>query len=84
MGRPYTLNLLDLCCTLYALNHGSRELNPLMQSVPLMAAYKVIIVGLLLRWLRSRPERIARLGLTLCTAVYAAVCIYHLIYITKG
>lgn len=41
----YTLNLIDLFCTLWALRHGAVELNPLMQSVTVMVGYKVIIVG---------------------------------------
>lgn len=77
----YALNLLDLFFTLYALNHGASELNPLMQSIPVMVFYKTVFVGVLIWWLRSRQERVARLGLTLCTAVYAAVCTYHLLMI---
>lgn len=84
MTLPYTLNLLDLACTLYALSLGASELNPFMQNVPLMVAYKTIIVGLLCWWLSSRPERIARLGLNLCTAVYAAVCTYHIFGLIGG
>ena len=43
----YTLNLLDLAFTLYALAHGGVELNPLMRCVPIMIAYKTVIVGAL-------------------------------------
>ena len=73
----YTLNLIDLLCTLYVLSLGCTELNPLMQSVPVLVVYKVIVVGGLLWWLSGRPERTARIGLLICTAVYTALCIYH-------
>ena len=80
----YLLNLLDLACTLYALRIGAQELNPLMQSVPLMVAYKVIIVGALcgaLHHFAKGGNMAARRGLNLCTAVYAALCVYHLYYL---
>lgn len=74
----YTLNLLDLIFTLHALSHGCVELNPLMRYVPVMIAYKLIGVVLLLRWLGGRREPIARLGLRTITAVYAAVDLWHI------
>lgn len=77
----YPLNLLDLLLTLYALSLGCTELNPLLQSIPIMVSYKVIIVGAACWWLSKRPERIARVGLNLCTAVYAATCAYHFYYL---
>lgn len=77
----YPLNLLDLALTLYALSLGCTELNPLMQSIPIMVAYKVIIVGAACWWISHRRERIARVGLNLCTAVYAATCVYHFYYL---
>ena len=80
----YTLNLLDLCFTLYALSLGVPEANPLLRHVPTMIGYKVIIVGVLLWWLSRRRERVARAGLTLCTAVYAAVCTYHIFGLIGG
>ena len=73
----YTLNLLDLFCTLWALRHGAVELNPLMQSVTVMVVYKVIIVGVLLWWLSRQRERSARYALYIATAVYGAVCVWH-------
>ena len=76
---PYALNLIDLACTLYALRLGVTELNPLMRCVPVMVVYKVIIVGALLCWLSRRTERAAKVGLRICTAVYAALDLYHLI-----
>ena len=75
----YVLNLADLLCTLYAQSIGCTELNPLMQSVTVLVAYKIIIVGGLLWWLSGRPERAARKGLKICTAVYAALAVYHVV-----
>ena len=75
----YLLNLLDLAFTLYALSHGAKELNPLMRDVPTMIAYKVILVGALLGWLDSREERVARFGMILCAAVFAAVNVWHIV-----
>ena len=82
----YPLNLLDLCLTLYALSLGCTELNPLMQSPTVMIFYKVIIVGGLCWWLSRRTERVAKVGLNLCTAVYGGLCIYHIcgIYMIGG
>ena len=77
----YTLNLLDLCCTLWALRHGAVELNPLMQSIPLMVGYKVIIVWALLWWLSLRRDRSARYALYVAAVVYGAVDVYHMINI---
>lgn len=74
----YWLNLFDLLCTLYALSRGAEELNPLMQSVPVMVAYKVIVVGVLCWWLHNRPERAAKIGLALCTAAYAVLGLWHI------
>lgn len=78
---PYTLNLLDLACTLYALAHGGVELNPLMANVPIMIIYKTVIVGALCLWLDKRTERIAKYGRWAITAVYAGLCVWHLINI---
>ena len=75
----YLLNLLDLVFTLYALPLGCTELNPLMQSVPMMVAYKVIGVGVLCWWLSHRPEQVARIGLLICTAVYGLLSVYHVV-----
>lgn len=75
----YVLNLLDLFFTLYALSMGCTELNPLMRSVHLMVAYKVAVVGGLLWWLSTRRERAARIGLMICTAVYAVLAVYHVV-----
>ena len=75
----YLLNLFDLACTLLALRLGAMELNPMMASVPVLVVYKLVVVGLLAAWLSRRPERLARLGLWVCTAVYAGLACYHLV-----
>ena len=76
----YALNLVDLLCTLYALYFGAQELNPLMQSLPIMIFYKVVVVGGLCWVLHHFAEggnKAARWGLSICAAVYTALCIYH-------
>ena len=73
----YTLNLLDLFCTLWALHGGAEELNPLMREVTVMVGYKVVIVGALLWWLSTRRERAARYALYVAAVVYGAVCLWH-------
>lgn len=79
----YTLNLLDLFCTLWALRHGAVELNPLMRSVAVMVGYKVIIVWVLLWWLSHQRERAARYALCVAAVIYGAVDLYHLINILR-
>lgn len=79
----YTLNLIDLSCTLWALRHGAVELNPLMRSVPVMICYKVIIVWGLLWWLSRQRERAARYALYVAAVVYGAVDVYHIINILQ-
>lgn len=89
----YTLNLLDLFFTLHAIRNGATELNPLMQSVPFMVAWKVVGVGFLCWMLHvlatdirvgHRVRKLSRRGLRICTAIYAAVNIYHLYFILGG
>lgn len=75
----YCLNLFDLAFTLYALQHGGIELNPLMQCVPFQIIYKVFVVGALCWWLITRQERMAKVGLGVCTAVFAAVNVWHIV-----
>ena len=77
----YILNLMDLACTLCAMSIGCMERNPLLQSIPVMVAYKVVIVGGLCWWLSTRQEPIARVGIILCAALYGGICIYHLYWI---
>lgn len=79
----YTLNLLDLFCTLWALRYGAVELNPLMRSVTVMVGYKVVIVWALLWWLSRQRERAARYALYVAAAVYGAVDVYHIINILR-
>ena len=74
----YTLNLLDLALTLYALAHGGVELNPLMRNPYIMIAYKTVIVGALCLWLSKRTEPLAKYGLWAIAAVYAGLCVWHL------
>lgn len=82
----YLLNLADLALTLYALSVGCREINPLMQSVPAMVVYKVIIVGGLCWVLHHFAEdgnKAAKRGLTLCAVFYGGLCIYHIFFIWR-
>lgn len=79
----YTLNLLDLICTLWALRRGAVELNPLMREVTVMVGYKVIIVWALLWWLSHQRERSARYALYASAVVYGAVDVYHIINILQ-
>jgi len=80
---PYTLNLLDLLTTLIALRLGAQELNPLLQDPLVMAAYKVVVVGLLIRWLQSRPETLAKHGLRVCAFYFAIASLNNLCVILK-
>ena len=75
----YALNLIDLACTLYAIRIGATELNPLMRCVSVLAVYKLIVVGALLWWLSRQRGRLVRVGLNICTVVYATLDLYHLI-----
>lgn len=79
----YVFNLLDLFCTLWALRHGAEELNPLMQSIPLMVGYKVIIVWALLWWLSHQREKAAQYALYVAAVAYGAVDLYHVINILR-
>ena len=83
-GVAYALNLLDLCFTLHALSRGAVEANPIIQSVPFMIFYKVVIIGILCWWLYKQNSSIARRGLRICAAVFACVNIYHLHFILGG
>lgn len=77
----YLLNLADLAFTLHALRHGAMELNPLMRCVPVMVAYKAIVIGALCWWLGKRKGKLARCGLAVIAAVYAAVNVWHIVNI---
>ena len=78
---PYTLNLIDLSLTLYALHHGGVELNPLMRSIPVMVGWKVVGVGCALLDHFREVTKLAVWGLRFCTLVYGALCVYHLFFI---
>ena len=80
----YPLNLLDLLITLHALRHGALELNPLLQSIPIMILYKVIVVGFLCWWLGTRKEKIARYGLKLTALWFGAVDLWHIVNISQA
>ena len=81
----YLLNLLDLGFTLHALRHGAWEVNPLMQSVPVMLAWKVGVVGLLCCGLEllDTKYQAEKWGLRFCTVVYAAVDLWHIYNILR-
>lgn len=81
---PYALNLIDLAFTLHAIKNGAVEANPLMQNIPVMIIYKVVIIGLLCWWLEKKNSSISRLGLWLCAAVYTFINMYHLYFILGG
>ena len=74
----YLLNLADLLFTIHAIRHGGTELNPLMQNIPFMIAYKVFVIGFLLWVLTKVNSRLARFGLNVCTAVFAVVNVWHI------
>ena len=76
----YFLNIMDLAFTLHALRHGAAELNPLMRSIPNMLAWKVGVMGVLCCGLEllAIKYQVARRGLKVCTAIYAAVNVWHL------
>jgi hypothetical protein len=89
----YTLNLADLFLSIHAIHNGATELNPIMQSVPVMVVWKVVGVGFLCWLLQvlatdirvgSRVRKMARNGLRICTAVFAAVNLYHIYFIFGG
>lgn len=90
---PYLLNLADLFLTLYALHHGGVELNPLMQSLPVMVAWKTVGCGVLCWMLQvlAKDKRVptkakhkARWGLKICSAAFAAACINNLLFILEA
>lgn len=82
----YLLNLADLALTLYALHHDGVELNPLLQNPTVMVAWKTVGVGLLCYLLHHFRDatKLIPWGLRLCTAVYAAVCVYHFYFVFGG
>ena len=77
----YILNLFDLCFTLRAISKGATELNPLMRNVHFMVAWKVLGVGFFCWVLEKLAKnfRVARWGLKICTAAFAAVNVWHIV-----
>ena len=75
------LNLLDCLTTVVGISLGAVEMNPVMLSIPVQIFFKVFVVGALCWWLTYRPERIARIGLWICTAFYGAVNLWHIVNI---
>ena len=81
----YTLNILDLLFTLYALSHGAYELNPVMQSIPFMIFYKVIVLGILCLFLEyMKHNRVARVGRKICLFAFLAVDAWHIYNLIGG
>ena len=82
----YPLSLIDLCFTLYARYMGIPEANPLMQCVPVMVVYRVVVIGVLC-WVLHRfadtGNKVAKRGLRLLTVVYAVVDLYHVYFILR-
>lgn len=77
----FFLNLFDLCCTLHAVSRGTMELNPLMRNVPVMVAWKVLGVGFfcwVLNHFAKGGNMVARRGIRICTAAFAAVDLWHI------
>ena len=82
----YILNLLDMAITLHALEHGARELNPIVNWMigvhPLLFVFsKVVLVGVVLWWLNreSQTEPLARWGLKFLTGLYGLVVLWHIL-----
>ena len=78
----YALNILDLISTLYARYNGIAEVNPLLQIVPFMIAYKVIVIGALC-WLLNHfadaGNKVAKYGMSIMTAVYTVLDFWHIL-----
>jgi hypothetical protein len=55
-----------------------------MQNIGFMVVYKVIVIGVLCWWLNKRDEKIARVGLLICTFYYGIVNIYHIFNLFGG
>ena len=79
----YILNLLDLFFTIHAVSNGGTELNPISRfmieiSPVCYGFYKIVVIGVAVWWLTTRSERLARVGLRVCTAFYAWFFLDHL------
>ena len=82
----YILNRLDMAITLHALEHGARELNPIVDWMigvhPLLFVFsKVVLVGVVLWWLNreSQTEPLARWGLKFLAALYGLAAMWHIV-----
>ena len=82
----YILNLLDMAITLHALEHGARELNPIVNWMigvhPLLFVFsKVVLVGVVLWWLNreSQTEPLARWGMKFLTGLYWLLTLWHFV-----
>jgi hypothetical protein len=82
----YLLNILDLLLTTYAISHGAWELNPVMQSIPFMIFYKVIVLGILCWFLEymAKRNRVARVGRKICLFAFLAVDLWHIYNLIGG
>ena len=77
----YVLNLIDLYLSIHAIRNGATELNPLLQSVPVMVAVKVAGVWVLCWWLSTRTEKLARWGLRICAVAFSVAVLWHIVNI---
>ncbi len=79
-----TLNLVDAFATLYHLEHGASELNPLMQAVlrqgPVwFLAVKHTLVAVGVMGIAAHPRlRAARVALWILFSLYAVIAAYQL------
>lgn len=86
----YTLNILDLLLTTYAIRHGAWELNPVMRyamTIPYaFPFYKIVVVGVLcwvLEYMAKR-NRVAWWGRFLCAGVFLATDLWHIYNLMGG
>jgi hypothetical protein len=84
----YILNLLDMIITLYVLNHGATELNPIANNLiilhPLLFIfYKTVVVGAFCWFLSYRKRcgntKLDLIGLDLCQLVYFLIVLWHVL-----
>ena len=87
----YTLNILDLLFTTYALRHGAWEANPVMRYVmtlhPLAFPFcKIVVAGVLCGWLeyQAKRNRVARVGRNICLCAYGALTLWHIYNLMGG
>lgn len=73
----YILNLFDLICTLFLLQFGAIELNPLLQNPIIMVLIKTLLVGGILIFIVKFPTTIGYIGLKFLLVLYSLVIIWH-------